>query len=147
MSALLSRILIFSGEPITVDLSKQQTEENTVDIYNIELTETLELEEDEAAACTEYKNTKYENYGNCVISQIEKTFLPILGCVPPWFFKGSHSKNPICERTLRDYDDRLRDAMEVMDMTSFEVLDQYLTNLELTFACKRTHFKVSRRPI
>ena len=125
MSALLSRILIFSGEPITVDLSKQQTEENTVDIYNIELTETLELEEDEAAACTEYKNTKHENYGNCVISQIEKTFLPILGCVPPWFYKESKSKGnnntPICEKTLQDYDDRLRDAMEVMDMTSFEV--------------------------
>ena len=110
-----------------MDLSKRPLEENTVDIYNIEVTETLELEEDEAAGCMDYKNTKYENYGNCVISEIEKTFLPILGCVPPWFYKESNSKGnnntPICERTLQDYDDRLKDAMEVMDMTSFEVLE------------------------
>ena len=119
-----------------MDLSKGRKEENTVDIYNIELTETLELEEDEAAACTDYTNTKYENYGNCIISQIEKTFMPILGCVPPWFYKGTKNNNkeysnnnkqnndsPICERTLRHFDDRLKDAIEVMDMTSFEVLE------------------------
>ena len=41
--------MIFSGDPITVDLSKRPLEENTVDIYNIEVTKTLELEEDEAA--------------------------------------------------------------------------------------------------
>ena len=104
-----------------MDLGNQGTEENTVDVYNIELTETLELEEDEAAGCTDYKKTKYKNYGNCVLSQIEKTFLPILGCVPPWFYKGSYNNNRICERTLRDFDDRLKDAMEVMDMTSFQV--------------------------
>ena len=122
--------MIFSGDPITVDLSKRPLEENTVDIYNIEVTETLELDEDEAAGCMDYENTKYENYGNCVISEIEKTFLPILGCVPPWFYKESKSKGnnntPICERTLQDYDDRLKDAMEVMDMTSFEVLLHHL---------------------
>ena len=123
----LSIILILSGDPITVDLSKKPLEENTVDIYNIEVTETLELEEDEAAGCMDYKNTKYKNYGNCVITQIEKTFFPILGCVPPWFYKESNSKGnnntPICEKTLQDYNDRLKDAMEVMDMTSFEVLE------------------------
>ena len=125
-----------------MDLSKQRQDENTVDIYNIELTETLELEEDEAAACTDYTNTEHENYGNCIISQIEKTFMPILGCVPPWFYKGTennkenkneeysnnnkqNNNNPICERTLRDYDDQLKDAMEVMDMTSFQVLDRF----------------------
>ena len=145
MSALLSRILIFSGEPITVDLSQQQTEENTVDIYNIELTETLELEEDEAAACTDYKNTKYENYGNCVISQIEKTFLPILGCVPPWFYKESNNNRnnniPICEKTLQDYDDRLKDAMEVMDMTSFEVRETLIIWFEV-FSSERLQFSM-----
>ena len=106
-----------------MDLSKGGIEENTVDIYNIELTQTLELEEDEAAACTDYKNTRYKNYGNCIIAQIEETFMPILGCVPPWFYKESISKNPICERTLRDCDYQIRDAMEVMDMTSFEVFE------------------------
>ena len=110
-----------------MDLSKRPLEENTVDIYNIEVAETLELEEDEAAGCADYKNTKYENYRNCVIAQIEKTFLPILGCVPPWFYKESNNKQNnntlICEKTLQDYDDRLKDAMEVMDMTSFEVLE------------------------
>ena len=120
----MHHVWIFSGDPITVDLSNQEAEENMIDVYNIELTQTLELEEDEAAACTDYKKTKYENYGKCVVSQIEKTFVPILGCVPPWFYKeNNNNNNPICERTLRDYDDRLKDAMEVMDMTSFQVLD------------------------
>ena len=107
-----------------MDLNAQQPEENTVDIFNIEMTETRELEEDEAAGCTEYQDTKHQNYGSCVVSQIEEVFLPILGCVPPWFHNdGKQNKNnSICERTLRDYDDRLRDAMEVMDMTSFEVI-------------------------
>ena len=43
-----------------MDLSNEQAEENMIDVYNIELTQTLELEEDEAAACTDYKKMKCE---------------------------------------------------------------------------------------
>ena len=43
----------FSGDQILVDLSDSSKEEATMDIYNIEVTETLELEEDEAAGCRE----------------------------------------------------------------------------------------------
>ena len=115
----------FSGDQILVDLSDSSKEEATMDIYNIEVTETLELEEDEAAGCKEYEKSIYGNYGNCIVSQIEATFLPILGCKPPWFHNGVERQNnqqiPICESMLQHYNYQLKDAMEVMDMTSFEV--------------------------
>ena len=97
----------FSGDQILVDLSDSSKEEATMDIYNIEVTETLELEEDEAAGCKEYEKTIYKNYGNCIVSQIEATFLPILGCKPPWFHNGVERQNnqkiPICESMFQPY--------------------------------------------
>ena len=59
------------------------TEEATKKIYLIDLEEHHLLEE--SGECTEYgENKEYNSYADCVASEQDKVFRPLLGCGIPW---------------------------------------------------------------
>ena len=55
-------VFTYQGDSISKNLKPNTDEEKTMDIYNIQVAETVDLEADLEASCTDYTDTRYINF-------------------------------------------------------------------------------------
>ena len=108
----------YTGDKMVMDISSKTDSDNQIIIYNLEVTKTEDLEEDQEAGCRDYGDSSYKS---CVLSEVKQEMMTFFGCLPPWF--SSDAKDQICNKSLQNFEqeNKTEKALEVMDMTSFKV--------------------------
>ena len=83
-----------SGERIDIDTSKPLT----ID-YGIQLTEVINKAED--GSCDNYPNDKFQDYAECVKTEIYNKVVPVLGCSIPWISGCNACQKPVARTQAR----------------------------------------------
>ena len=108
----------YTGNVINKDLDPNVSK--TIDIYNIQVTEIIDLEIDPEAKCRDYSSSNIGSYGNCVTDEIQGYYSDRLACHSPWF--GNENKTEVCEGSI-SANDSYNPSMvwNHVDQSSFEV--------------------------
>ena len=113
-------IFSFSGNIIEKDITPNQGQEKSTEVYNIQVSERVDFEKDQEANCKDYTGTSGETYKNCFSAELEKKYGGILGCTPPWFARSYDSH--ICKGKFQGEEGyNGMDIIEDMDISGFEV--------------------------
>ena len=88
----LNQFLI-TGENVYFKTAKSSSS-HSFSIYNIK----LKIMQDETGdgSCTDYPNTYYATYADCVDADIERKIMPVLGCMVPWLSESNQ-----CTRAIK----------------------------------------------
>ena len=82
----------FSG----IDIKKNLSITGQI-VYNLRMTEKNGSEKDQEANCEDYTDEGKGSYNQCVKTVVDKKFLSVYGCMPPWFTDDIHE---VCEQGL-----------------------------------------------
>ena len=82
----------FSGKDI-----KKNLDITGSNVYNLRMTENIGSEKDQEENCEDYTDEGKGSYHQCVKTVVDKKFLSVYGCMPPWFTDDIHE---VCEQGL-----------------------------------------------
>ena len=68
-------------------------------VYEIQIKENIDSEEDSEANCKDYTTEGRGSYKQCVMAAVEEKFLSVYGCMPPWFTENIHQ---VCDQGLSE---------------------------------------------
>ena len=105
--------------------------ERTYKIYNTQVSQSVDLEEDEEANCKAYTTEVGETYSDCMSAQLQKYYVKMLGCAAPWF--GSSSKTEICQERFGG--DLVFEDHYVIDDVNISSVELYLMQYNVTIFC------------
>ena len=135
-------IFTYSGSIVKKDIGPKKGSERTFDIYNIQVSQSEDLEEDEEAHCQAYTTHPGETYADCVEAGLQRDYVKILGCGAPWF--GPSGKNAICQErfggniSLADHD-----VIDDMDISSVEVHNLQCDQVQC-YVCRHVPFPAQK---
>ena len=87
----LNQFLI-TGENVYFETAKNSSS-HSFSIYNIKL--KILRDETGDGSCTDYPNTDYASYANCVDAEMERKIMPVLGCMVPWLSESNQCTGAI----------------------------------------------------